>query len=152
MATGAAPVAALPPLALRGTLVVPGDPARSTAIFDLGKGRVYVLHTGDSLPGVGVLLEIADKGVHLDVNGRRLQFTFNDSTLPVEVHTSVRSLEQAISSSGVAGIEIQGGSYQASKKFVVPADTPQFSDAPPDEPELNASPKPGQTIDTTVWN
>jgi hypothetical protein len=46
----------------------------------------------------------------------------------------------------------QGESGPTSNRFVVPADAPRISDAPADEPELNATPRPGQSIDTTVWN
>jgi hypothetical protein len=149
-----APVAAQPPFALRGTMVA-ADPASSTAIFDLGKGRVFSLHPGDTLQGVGRLLEIADKGVYFDVNGRRKLFTFNDSTLaPAEASTQaqLRSPVHVSLSGGTPGMIAQADAAPASNRFVVPADASRISDAPADEPELNATPRPGQSIDITVWN
>lgn len=147
---------ALPPFALRGTMVA-ADPAKSTAVFDLGNGRVHVLHPGSTLPGVGRLLEVVGDGVYLEVNGRRRQFTFGDSTLGSAVTRgsygalAQESASQADFQYGAAGNPASRRGLQA-ERFIVPESMPQISDAPPGEPELNASPRPGQFIDTTVWD
>jgi hypothetical protein len=149
-----APGPGLPPFALRGTMVA-SDPANSTAIFDLGKGRVLSLRQGATLTGVGRLLEISGRGVYLEVNGRRRLFTFNDSTLAASEMSTPAQLQfpvQVAVPSGLAGGMAQVESAPGARLFVVPANAPVISDAPSDEPELNATPKPGQSIDTTVWN
>jgi len=146
------PPPGLPPFALRATMVA-ADPANSTAVFDFGKGQVFTLRPGGMLPGVGRLLEVADRSVYLDVNGRRLPFTFNDSTLDAaEAPAPVQALAQGTVPNGIAGDASQAESVPGARTFVVPATAPRYSDAPRDEPELNASPRPGQSIDTTVWN
>jgi hypothetical protein len=142
----------LPRFALRATMVA-ANPANSTAVFDFGKGQIYTLHPGAMLPGVGRLLEIADKSVYLEVNGRRQLFAFSDSTLDAgEVLASAQALAQGTTANGTTGEVTQTESMPGARTFVVPATAPRYSDAPQDEPELNASLKPGQSIDTTVWN
>lgn len=144
---------AVPPFALRGT-VVSTEPASSMAIFDLGKGRVYSLSQGATLPGVGRVLEIGNNGVYLEVNGTRRLFAVGDSTLdPEKLSSPAQFVAQGISPIGPpAGKPEETVTRRSSAAFVVPADAPRISDAPREEPELNATPKPGQSIDTTVWD
>ena len=154
-ALGGTPDAKLPPFALRGTMIA-SDPKNSTATFDLGKGGVHVLGPGATLPGVGRLLEVAHGSAFVEVDGRRLQVFIESEPASGSPIAPLQSVAQNQVQPIALGLDVEPGSVNqkrvATKPFVVPSNIQRLSDAPPDQPELNASPRPGQSIDTTVWD
>lgn len=141
---------ARPPFVLRATLVS-SDPAGSRATFDLGKGQIHVLHPGSTLPGVGRLLAVASESVQIEVDGRPQQFFIEYAPRSGQISHSIQSLPQGAVYEGNPGTAVRGRSAPA-PRFVVPDNLPRVSDAPRNEPELDATPRPGQSIDTTVWD
>jgi hypothetical protein len=137
---------------LRGTLVY-SEQRQSIALIELSDGTQFTMRVGAALPGVGVLARVENKRVFFDVGASQLMIGFNDSA-------TLRSGDAGAASHGVAtaatGMPVAAGEVPiaATHTYVVPdrsvSGVAAQSDA--EDPRLDATPKPGQSIDTFDWD
>jgi len=148
LAGGLATAASLSETTLRGTVVV-SDPARSLALFEFGPGNLRTLRVGAEVPGIGTLTQVGPRGVRFRTAATDIEFTFNDSALG----TGGRPLgNTSTAGPGDRTAAAEAGYRQDNPQgFVMPNDGYQRStDRAQDW--LDATPRPGQSIDTTVWD
>ncbi len=148
--------------ALRGTLVF-SDQSQSVAMLEFGKGDVRMVRVGAQLPGIGTLVGVEAKAVYIDVNGTVVRFNFNDSAAPgsnalVAATTRPLAARADAVSSPVAQASLSAAATAsagtAGQPFVVPDRRAMgfVVDSDAEDPSLDATPKAGETIDTTDWN
>jgi hypothetical protein len=146
---GAVEAASLAETTLRGTIVV-SDPNRSLALFEFGPGNLRTLRVGADVPGIGTLTQIGPRGVRFRASGSDVDFTFNDSALGtggnVLPGTASGTADSGVATSGTAAPRVDNP-----RGFVMPDDGYRRSSNPA-EAALDATPRPGQTLDTTVWD
>jgi hypothetical protein len=142
-----ASAAGLSETTLRGTIAV-SDPNKSLALFEFGQGDLRTLRVGADVPGIGTLTQIGPNGVRFRANGTDVEFTFNDSALG----SGGRPLSgEAAASVADTGLGSVGSRVDNPRGFVMPNDGYQRS-ANKAQDWLDATPRPGQVIDTTVWD
>ena len=148
LANGPVAAASLSETTLRGTVVV-SDPAKSLALFEFGPGNLRTLRIGAEIPGIGTLTQVGPRGVRFRTAATDIEFTFNDSSLG----TGGRQLgNTSTAGPGNRAAAAETGYRQDNPQgFVMPNDGYQRStDRAQDW--LDATPRPGQSIDTTVWD
>lgn len=167
VAFGAAPAALAEQLrgfALRGTLVF-SDPSQSIAIVELDGGETQLVRAGAVLPRVGVVERVERQAVYIaSSSGVLVQFGFNDSPHPrggsaravTAAATGASRAPVVVVAAPVVEYEVAGTASAAvrGRPFVVPEYAALGMSRPRDaqEASLDATPRDGETIDTTDWS